>query len=298
MAARERSRWSSLGVAVAFATSVGVAWADLEEDLERAWVGAWSVVRVEVASDCSGFYTNNEVRGRLTSSKGNRRLSEGELARVDKLNLRSDRVDLYLSLAAPVLVPRQDGPFTLYDERSCRVQLMVEMPRSLLKEKDWRKVDAALLEVLERHESAALARQSGGWNRREGDPLPENYQETLARHAVWRAEETNRALARARQDSLEQLTAAVARIVEDADYLAGFAAGVEAQRRRAAPSCGMLATARFEGDEQRPPRDRQGETAADRSFRRGFRDGQLVAWSARLARAVDDCFVPVPPLPR
>ncbi len=296
MAARER-RWS-LGVAVTLAASVGVAQADLERDLERAWVGAWVVVHVEVASDCLGFYTNNEVRGRLSSSKGSRRFSEGELARVDKLNLRSDRVDLYLSLAAPILEPRQEGPFTLYDERSCRAQFMVEMPRSLLNEKDWRKVDAALLEVLERHESAALARQSGGWNRRERDPLPDDYQETLARHAVWKAEETNRALARVRQESLEQLTAAVAGIVEDADYLAGFAAGVEAQRRRATPPCASMPTASFAGDEQRPPRDRQGETPADRSFRRGFRDGQLVAWSARLARAVDACFVPVPPLPR
>ncbi len=298
MPAREKGWLLSLGAGVALAASAGVARASLEKDLERAWVGGWVVVRVEVASDCSGFYTNNAVRGRLSSSRGSRRLGEGELAQVDKLALRSERVDLYLTLAAPILVPRQDGPFTLYDERSCRVQLMVELPRSLLKEKDWRKVDAALLEVLERHASAALARQSGGWNRREGDPLPDNYQETLARHAVWKAEETNRALARARQEALEELAAAVARIVEDADYLAGFAAGVEVQRRRATPPCGALVGASFSSDEQRPPRDRQGETPADRSFRRGFRDGQLVAWSARVARAVDPCFVPAPPLPR
>lgn len=298
MTARARERLVGVGVALALLTSPGVAGADLEEDLERAWVGAWVVVRVEVASDCSGFYTNNEVRGRLSTSKGSRRFADGELARVDKLGLRSDRVDLYLTLAAPVLAARQDGPFTLYDERTCRVQFMVDVPRSLLREKDREKVDAVMLESVERHEAAVLARQSGGWNRRERDQLPDDYQETLARHAVWKAEETNRALARARQQALEQVAAALERIGEDGDYLMGFAAGVEAQRRHSTPSCGSIAGARFESDEQRPPRDRQGETAADRSFARGFRDGQLVAWSARLARAVDACFVPVPSLPR
>lgn len=288
----------SMGLALGLVTAPGIAGADLESDLERAWVGAWVVVLVEVASDCSGFYTNNEVRGRLVSSKGSRRFADGELARVDKLNLRSERVDLYLTLAAPILVARQDGPFTLYDERSCRVQFMVDVPRQVLRESVRQNVDALLLEAVERHEFAVLARQSGGWNRRERDPLPDDYQETLARHAVWKAEETNRALARARQEALEQAASALERLGEDGDYLAGFAAGVEAQRRRSTPSCGSMAAARFESDEQRPPRDRQGETAADRSFKRGFRDGQLVMWATRLARTVEECFVPVPPLPR
>lgn len=298
MMTEARRNLLSMGLALGLVTAPGLAGADLESDLERAWVGAWVVVLVEVASDCSGFYTNNEVRGRLTSSKGNRRFADGELARVDKLSLRSERVDLYLTLAAPILVARQDGPFTLYDERSCRVQFMVDVPRQVLKERVRQNVDALLLEAVERHESAALARQSGGWNRRERDPLPDDYQETLARHAVWKAEETNRALARARQEALEQAASALERLGEDGDYLAGFAAGVEVQRRRSAPSCGSMAAARFESDEQRPPRDRQGETAADRSFKRGFRDGQLVMWATRLARTAEGCFVPVPSLPR
>lgn len=296
MTAQAKKWLVGCGVMLSLATAPRMASADLEADLKRAWVGAWVVVRVEVASDCAGFYTNNQVRGRLSSSKGSRRFAEGELAQVDKLNLRSERVDLYLSLAASVLVARQDGPFTLLDERSCRVQLMVEISPSLRKRGDWMQVDAELQEVVERHETAALARQSGGWNRRERDPLPENYEETLARHAVWKAEETNRGVAHARQQALEQLAAVLERFAEDSDYLAGFAAGVEAQRRRSPPPCASLPHARFEGDEQRPPRDRQADTAADRTFRRGFRDGQLLAWSARLARAADTCFVPVPPL--
>ena len=47
--------------------------ADLEDELERAWVGAWVVVKVESASDCSGAYTNVEVRGLRSTSRGSRR---------------------------------------------------------------------------------------------------------------------------------------------------------------------------------------------------------------------------------
>lgn len=274
------------------------AMAGLEEELERAWVGAWVVVQVEMASDCSSSYTNTEVRGRLSSSRGRHRFGEGELARVDKLNLRSERVDLYLSLAANILEPRQDGPFTLYDERSCRVQLMIEVPRQVLRQGRREEVDAWLLEVVERHATAALARQSGRWNRRERQEYPADYQETLARYAVWKAEETNRALARARQAALEQATVALERVSEEVDYLAGFAAGVEVQRRRAAPPCDALSHPSFAVEEQRPPRDRMAETPADRAFRRGFRDGQLLVWATRLARTVEECWVPVPPLPR
>jgi hypothetical protein len=277
------------GLAVA-----GPAEANLEKELERAWVGAWVVAGVETASDCSGTYTNNEVRGRLSSSKGSRRFAEGELARVDKLNLRSDRVDLYLSVAEPVLVPRADGPFTLYDERSCRVQFMVDVPRTTIKGARRDEVDAILLEAVERHENAAAARRSRAWNGRERDPYPRDYEETLARHAAWKAEEVNRALAASRMAALDAASQALERVTEDPNYLAGFSAGVDAQRSRSTPSCSDLAGARFESGEQRPPTDRRGSSPAERAYQRGFRDGQLLAWGTRVARAVEGCFVPVP----
>ncbi len=111
--------------------AAGAAAADLEKELARRWVGAWVVVLPEVASDCSGFYTDTEVRGRLASSKGRHRFEGGELAQVDKLNVASGRVDLYLTLAEGLLVPRREGPFELFDERTCKVQLMVELPRGV-----------------------------------------------------------------------------------------------------------------------------------------------------------------------
>lgn len=268
--------------------------ADLEKELERAWVGAWVVARVETASDCSGFYTNVEVRGRLSSSRGNRRFGEGELARVDKINLKSDRLDLYLSVAGPVLVARPDGPFTLYDERSCRVQFMVDVPRATVKGGRREEVDAIVLEAVERHESASTARSSRAWNGRERDPYPRDYEETLLRHATWKAEETNRTLAATRLAALDEADQALARVTDDPSYLAGFGAGVEVQRSRPSPGCTAYGGTRFDSDEQRPPTDRRGSSAAERAYQRGFRDGQVLAWATRLARAVEGCFVPIP----
>ena len=268
--------------------------ADLEDDLERAWVGAWVVTKVETASDCSGTYTNVEVRGLRSTSRGSRRFGEGELARIDKLNQKSDRVDLYLSVAEPVLVPRTDGPFTLYDQRSCRVQLMVDVPKVVLKSGRLAAGEAAHPQTGEPPQNAAAARRSPAADRRKRDPYPRDYEETLARHAAWKAEEVNRALAATRLAALDDASQALSRVTDDPDYLAGFAAGVEAQRRRSAPGCSSLAGAGFSGEEERAPGGRRGSSPAERSFQRGFRDGQVVAWATRVARAVEGCFVPVP----
>jgi hypothetical protein len=277
-----------------YVAAAGPAFADFEDDVERAWAGAWVVTRVETSSDCLGTYYNNEIRGRLSSSRGSRRFAVGELARVDKVNVKSDRVDLYLSVAEPVLAPRTDGPFTLYDERSCRVQFMVDVPREAIKGRRMEDVEKRLLEVVERHESVAAARRSRAWNRRERDPYPRDYEETVARHAAWKAEEVNRALAASRMAALDAASQALERVTDDPPYLDGFAAGVDAQRSRSAPSCSELAGVRFESGEQRPPSDRRGSSTAERAFQRGFRDGQLLAWGTRVARAVEGCFVVVP----
>jgi hypothetical protein len=247
-----------------------------------------------MSSDCSGIYNNNEVRGRLSSSRGSRRFTEGELARVDKVNVKSDRVDLYLSVDEPVLVPRTDGPFTLYDERSCRVQFMVDVPREVIKGRRMDDVETRLLEVVERHESETAARRSRAWNRRERDEYPPDYEKTVARHKAWQAEEINRGLAATRLAALDAAGQALERVTDDPPYLAGFSAGVDAQRGRSAPSCSDLAGARFESGEQRPPSERRGSSPNERAFQRGFRDGQVLAWGTRVARAVEGCFVPVP----
>ena len=43
---------------------------DLERKLESRWRGTWVVTTVETYSDCLGVYNNNNVNGRLVSSRG------------------------------------------------------------------------------------------------------------------------------------------------------------------------------------------------------------------------------------
>ena len=69
---------------------------------------------------------------------------------------------------------------------------------------------------------------------------------------------------------------------------------MDAQSSRSTLSCSDLAGALFESGEQRPPSDRRGSSPNERAFQRGFRDGQVVAWGTRVARAVEGCFVAVP----
>src|SRR5580765_4015533 len=89
--------------------------ADLEDSLESRWRGAWVLTSVDTYSDCGGFHTDNRVNGSLVQSKGRFRFRAGELAQVQKIDLKRSRLDLSLSLPEPLLLSFQDGPFTLYN---------------------------------------------------------------------------------------------------------------------------------------------------------------------------------------
>lgn len=270
--------------------------AGIEDELARRWVGAWVVVGVETASDCSGFYTNTEVRGRLAASKGRHRFAAGELARVDKLNVKSDRVDLFLSLAEPLLLPRQEGPFELFDEKSCKVQLMVEVPVGHGADR-LAAASAALDEAARAFATRAEAEASGLWNGRRRAPYPEDYDLTLARYAVWHAEQTNARLAEVRERAADSASAVVGRMSEEPAYLEGLAAGVDVFRSWRPASCAVLLASSFAGAERQPPRERSGDAPEQKAWRRGFRDGQELAYALAVLRQVRDCFVPVPPAP-
>lgn len=271
---------------------------DLEDELERDWAGAWVVVGVESGSDCSGFYTNNEVHEGRTAVSARHRFTEGELARVEKVNLKSDRIDLYLKVDEPILVPRQDGPFTLFDERSCKVQLMVELPRFVVKSGDAAAVNQLLFSVVERHDTLTSAQTSTAWNRRIRDPLPADYEETLARHAAWQAEQFNASLVEVRRRAIDDATRILDRSRDDRDYMAGFAAGIAALRDWRPGSCSSLPTTRFSSAEEKPSGSgRRDPNQSSRGWKDGFHDGQLLAWSLAMLREVEECFVPVPAFP-
>lgn len=290
MTTRSSSPVLTLLVALAW---TGTAAADLERDLEVRLEGAWAVAAVEVYSGCGGTYTNNSVTAGGVASRGDLRFEPGELVKVDKLTVKRSEVHLFLSLAEPVLVGRLDGPFQLFDERSCRVQFMLELGRATIAAGDVAAVLTRLTQVLEVHPSLEAAQSSERWNGRQRESYPEDYPETLARHAVWQAEQVNAAVAARSDQAFDDALRGLDRLRTEPAYMDGFAAGVEGARSWSDSVCDSLVSVSFGVVERQPPRERNGE----RAWCQGFRDGQELTFNLLLADRLRGCFVPVPPLP-
>jgi hypothetical protein len=276
---------------------------DLEKAMEGRWRGARALTLLETHADCLGLYTNNRVNGRLVSSAGRQHFRAGELVRVDKVDAKRSRLDLLVTLEEPLLVSYQDGPFTLYKEARCQAELQVEVPRTLVSGKKVDDIDTALRGVLERYATAEEAERSRAWNRRERASYPADYEETLARHAAWKAEQVN-ARVQARLDRAMEESGRVAdRLNGDPEYLKGFAAGVEGMKSARPEGCEDLMARDF----AKLPATRGGVTYASggaapggeapNHHGRGFQDGQRLVLALELIRGLPACFVRVPAVP-
>jgi hypothetical protein len=275
----------SLALAAALVAPPPAAAQDLETALNARYRGGWVIVRVPVASDCGGLYTDNTVVGMRTDSKGDHRFEAGELARVEKVEVRmGGRVDLFLDLAEQLLAPYPDGPFTLYTPLSCRVQLELGAQRRA----PVAEVEQALVGLVELHGEARGAEASPAWNGRRRGEYPEGYERTLAEHAAWKAEQVNLAVDARFAEAVEEATRISDRIREDPDYLAGFAAGVIEVRDDYLGDCPALLGAHIY------PSDERGKSAA---WNDGYADGQRLAFALELMRLLRGCYVPVPPPP-
>ena len=166
---------------------VPVSAGSLQKEMKRRLLGAWVVTGIETYSDCAGMYTNSRVNGSYVRSRGARRFLPGELTKVDNVDAKRSRLDLHLSVAEPVLVPYQDGPFTLYREARCRVELEITIPRELIKAKNVEEIEQGLIKILERFATEDQAWSSPKWNEREVEDYPADYEITLAEHAAWEA---------------------------------------------------------------------------------------------------------------
>jgi hypothetical protein len=275
---------AALAAAAALAAPPPAA-AGVEEDLARRWEGAWVVVRPAVASACTSLYTNNDVRGDLTVGRGEHRFAAGELARVEGIDLHRGKVDVLLDLGEPVLAARRDGPFTLYDELSCRVELVVPRPAGA---DTLAPLDALLAGLLERHPDAAGAKASAAWNRRRRDPYPADYEATLAAYGKWKAEQVNAAVGARREEALAEAARLLDGYGDHPDYQAGFAAGVEAARDEGFGGCESLLDASPYAFGDSPP------SGTGQEWRRGFRDGQALVFWVEVGHRLGRCFVPVP----
>ncbi len=267
----------------------------IEKDINKRWLGAWVVTRVEMYSACDPSYTNNRVNGTLVSGRGARRFQPGELAKVTKVDAGRHRVDVRISLVESVLLSHRDGPFTLYDESSCRVELEVEVPRDQVKGQDIASLDRQIAGLVERFSTMEDARVSRAWNKRTREPLPPDYERTLRAHAAWKAEQHNAAV-RAKLDEANQTTQRVTeRITEDPEYLRGFAAGVQAARQSGAGECAnMMVVNLREQSSGTVTLAGLGTVPVQNTYARGHRDGQRLVLGLELQRRLPECLVTVP----
>jgi len=273
-----------------FAGGIATA-AGLDDALDARFKGAWAILEVEVHSSCSGTYSDNAIGPAGVSSKAGRRFDGGELAKIDKVKVKRSRVDLLVTLAEPILVSRNEGPFELFDERVCKAQLIFEFPRTVIKHGDLDAVASAIGAALTTHPSQGTARESDDWNGRVRQPYPPDYDRTLALYEIWVAEQTNAAVAAAIEDATTEAAEAAEDIDRDADYLDGFAAGAEKMRSLDIDDCGRLIDASFHAFKKGPPSDVSG------TWKRGFADGQSLVFHLYVARELGGCFVPIPPAP-
>jgi len=271
---------------------------DLEDSLESRWRGAWVLTAVEITSDCGGFHTTNHVNGDLVQGRGRFRFEPGELAQVKDVNLKRSGLVLALNLPEPLLVSHQDGPFTLYDEARCLVDLDVELPRDLVKGGDLAGIEAALRPLLRRHTTREEATRSRAWNGRRRDPYPEDYDRTLAEHAAWKAKMANAAIQARIENAAEETNRIADRISSDPDYLRGFAVGIEEARTLDLSECGALLSLDFNAVGRKPPQlpASLGTDAAARA-RRGYQDGARLVFGLESLRLLPGCKVPVPGVP-
>jgi len=282
-----------LGIAAAVLILVitGTSFAsEVEDRLHARFRGAWSVLGVEVYSNCAGTYSDNTVLAGGVSSKAGRRFEAGELVKIDKIKVKKARVDVLVSFAEPILRHRTDGPFDLYDEAGCKAQLLLAVPRDVVKARDDARIAEIIAAITTPFPSLDAARGSDVWNGREREPYPDDYELTLARYEVWKAEQINAAVAARRDRAIDDAADVADDIDEDSDYLSGFAAGVESMKRWSVTNCGTLINANFSVYDKNPPGDQ-----TEKRWRAGFEDGQELIFNVLLAERLGACWVPVPP---
>ena len=220
------------------------------------------------------------------------KVSEDEIKAV-KSEINRKKIELMVTIAGTNLVSRQDGPFTLYDRRTCKIELEVAIPRDVIKSKHVEEVDRFLARVAQRFSTRDEALDSSDWNGREADEYPEDYERTLAHHAVWSAEEINRGIDEQLDRSLLTANELAREVDGNLIYLSGFAEGARMVRAVGEHDCGRLigstaGTFRLNAPE---------EFTDNTTWCADFFDGQALVYSLAVLSRLPACYVDVPELP-
>ncbi len=274
-----------------FAPAISLA-GDLDREIENRWVGSWVVTRVESSSDCSGEPTRNIISNRRVRGRGRHRFSAGELARVTGVDFKRSQIRFQLSLSGPILLTREEGPFTLVRESACAIELEVDLPREVSRKKEVGALDRHLSWILGRFGSAGEARQSDNWNRRVKEAYPVNYESTLIEYAAWKLERLNER-ARSRFDTvLEKLSDSGRRVGNDPSYLAGFSRGARAARSARFGRCEELLESPLHESSREAarvyPKKGKGQV---RESRAGYEDGYFLVYGVEFLRRLQGCFI-------
>lgn len=282
------------GAVMALLAAVGAATpaaaSELEDLLRSAWVGRWVVLETGAFSDCRGAYTNNRMRGREPVSRGDHRFASGELARVDNLHLQRQRIDLLVELAEPLRVSFRDGPFELYEQLECRVELQIPVPRRMVRQRQREGLEGALDDLLERHERVEAARRSALYNGRRVEPLPAGYEETLAAYHAWKEAQLVLALRARLEEALDRAAAIAARAPSTLPYAQGLVLGVReasSDHRLSGTGCAELVGLELSPDRRAAPAELADDDAEE--WEDGYREGQLLAFEIELARQIERC---------
>lgn len=253
---------------------------DLQKALKGRWEGAWVLAKSEVVSNCDGAYTNNSAQGGRVTGEGAARFPSGELGRVHRVDVHRSRIDVLIDLEEALLVPRQDGPFTLYEEVPCRIELELEVFREVVKERRLDLAEAALGEVLQAFPTVEEARASSGWNGRERGAYPADYETTLAEYQAWRMERQDQGVEARLEEALDRAARYFGFLLRDPENGETFATGARSVAGRLPDDCASLLTI----DEGSLP-----TIAGSPRARDAYVAGQRMAFYLELARRLRGC---------
>jgi uncharacterized protein YukE len=255
--------------------------ADVEGELRSALVGRLALTRGALVSECTEHFTDMKVVGGRLAGGAGVRFDSGELVKVDNVKIGAlSGLDVNLTLVEPFLLSFEDGPFTVYEQRRCRVQLDFEVPREV--RKDAQKSLAAIEAVLELFDDAGAAKRAG-WNGRQVQAYPANWEKTKREYQAWKVTQVNAAVREKTERVLDEARRILTYMPGDDDYLLSFGAGARARSSDSWSSCEAMLAASFYA------------SGSGGKSSRGWSDGQHVAWATQLAHALQDCSIPEKP---
>lgn len=267
----------SIPIALASLLVPAAAFADAQGEVRAQWQGVWALTRSAVFSECTDHFTDNDVAGAAVSGNAIR-FAAGESVQVNGVDWTISGLKVKIELREPFRVEWRDGPYTLYEQRRCRAEL--KFPRDA--RPNATAASEAIARVLERVPEADIA-SSPAWNKRQVEAYPADYTRTRAAHEAWKAAQTNAEVQRKLDQALDDAAHVVEWSQGDADYAADFAAGLHERRYEEFSSCESALDSTFY------------VRGSGKASKRGWEDGQRLAWAVHLAAALRGCFV-TPPL--